>query len=52
MTDTIGRSTATGAAVANTITGLGTNQITVGTALDANNVTYDVWAIKIGQVTP
>ncbi|MBY0497629.1 MAG: VCBS domain-containing protein, partial [Cyanobacteria bacterium] len=51
-TDTTGRHTATGAAVANSITALGTNQITVGTALNANGVTYDVWAIKTGQVTP
>jgi hypothetical protein len=50
--DTTGRNTANGAAVANSITALGSNQITVGTALNMNNVTYDVWAIKTGQVTP
>ena len=51
-TDITGRSTASGNAVANSITALGTNQITVGTALNATGVTYDVWAIRAGTVTP
>jgi hypothetical protein len=37
---------------ANGITALGTNQITVGTALNAIGVTYDVWAITTGTVNP
>jgi hypothetical protein len=51
-TDTTGRNTATGNSVANSITALGANQITVGTALNATGVPYDVWAIKTGKVTP
>ena len=39
-------------AVANSITALGTNQITVGSALNVNGTTYDVWAIKTGLVKP
>ena len=50
--DTTGRGTNNGNAVANGITAMSANQITVGTALNANNVTYDVWAIRTGQVTP
>jgi len=50
--DTTGRVTASGNALANSITALGTDQITVGTALNANGVTYDVWAIRTGTVTP
>jgi hypothetical protein len=48
--DTTGRSTTTGAAVANAITALATDQLTVGTALNATGVTYDVWAIRAGTV--
>jgi hypothetical protein len=51
-TDTAGRNTASGGAVANTITALAANQFTVGTALNANGVTYDVWAITTGYVMP
>jgi len=50
--DTTGRVTASGNALANSIIALGTDQITVGTALNANGVTYDVWAIRTGTVTP
>jgi mRNA-degrading endonuclease toxin of MazEF toxin-antitoxin module len=50
--DTTGRNTATGNALANSITAMSSNQITVGTALNANNVTYDVWAITTGYVPP
>jgi hypothetical protein len=39
-------------AVANSITALGAWQITVGSALNANGVTYDVWAIRTGMVMP
>ena len=52
-TDTTGRNAASGGgAIANTITALAANQFTVGTALNANGVTYDVWAITTGFVTP
>ena len=34
------------------ITGMGVNQITVGAAMNVNGVTYDVWAITTGVVTP
>ena len=50
--DTTGRRTATGSAVANSITAMGANQITVGIALNAAGVTYDVWTITTGMVTP
>ena len=50
--DTTGRSTVTGNAVANSITALGADQITVGIGLNAVNVTYDVWTITTGVVTP
>jgi len=51
-TDTTGRQSSTANAVANSITALGVNQITVGSALNATGVTYDVWAITTGAVTP
>ena len=51
-TDTTGRASSTGSAVANSITALGSNQITVGVALNATGVTYDVWAIRTGFVGP
>jgi hypothetical protein len=38
--------------VANAITALAANQITVGAALNASGVTYDVWAIRTGVVNP
>jgi hypothetical protein len=38
--------------VANSITALGSNQITVGLAPNATGVTYDVWAIRPGLVAP
>lgn len=50
--DTTGRNTTSGAALANSITALGADQITVGSALNATGVTYDVWTIKTGVVTP
>lgn len=50
--DTTGRNTTSASAVANSITAMGTNQITVGTALNAVGVTYDVWAIRTGLVAP
>jgi hypothetical protein len=50
--DTTGRQTWSGNAVANSITALGANQITVGLALNASGVTYDVWAIRTGVVNP
>jgi len=50
--DTTGRTTYAGSAVANSLTALGANQITVGTALNAVGVTYDVWAIATGTVAP
>jgi hypothetical protein len=49
---TTGKTTSGGSAVANSLTGLGANQITVGTALNATGVTYDVWAITTGTVAP
>jgi hypothetical protein len=51
-TDTTGRASSTGNVVANSITAMGSNQITVGTALNATGVTYDVWAIRPGLVAP
>lgn len=50
--DTTGRSTVTGNAVTNSITALAANQITVGIGLNASGVTYDVWTIATGVVTP
>jgi hypothetical protein len=50
--DTTGRNTVTGNALANSIMALGADQITVGLALNATNVTYDVWVIRAGTVTP
>ena len=50
--DSTGRQSYDGYAVANSITALGTNQITVGSALNATGVTYDVWTITTGTVTP
>ena len=51
-TDTTGRQSWSGNAVANSITAVGSNQITVGTALNTIGVTYDVWAIRPGLVLP
>lgn len=42
----------TGHAVANSITAMSANQITVGCALNATGVTYDVWTITTGFVAP
>lgn len=50
--DTTARVTASGYELANSITAIGTDQITVGAPLNANGVTYDVWAIRTGTVTP
>lgn len=50
--DTTGRTTGAGGALANSITALSANQISVGLALNAVGVTYDVWAITTGLVTP
>ena len=50
--DTTGRRTDVASAVANSITAMGANQITVGTAMNAVGVTYDVWAITTGVVNP
>jgi hypothetical protein len=50
--DTAGRNTSTGGAVANSVTALAADQITVGAALNATGVTYDVWAITTGTVAP
>lgn len=50
--DTTGRGTSSGNALANSITALGNDQITVGTALNHINVTYDVWTITAGTATP
>ncbi|MBY0492705.1 MAG: right-handed parallel beta-helix repeat-containing protein [Cyanobacteria bacterium] len=50
--DTTGRRTDTGNAVSNSITALGTDKITVGSALNASNVTYDVWVITTGTINP
>jgi hypothetical protein len=50
--DTTGRRTDTGSALTNSITSLGSNQITVGIGLNAIGVTYDVWAIRPGLVEP
>jgi hypothetical protein len=51
-TDTTGRASSTGNAVANSITAIGSNQITVGLKLNTTGVTYDVWAITTGFVAP
>lgn len=37
---------------ANSITAMGADQLTVGSALNVLNVTYDVWTITTGLVTP
>jgi YD repeat-containing protein len=50
--DSTGRNTSSGSAVANSVTALAADQITVGTALNATGVTYDVWAITTGTVAP
>ncbi|MEO8682346.1 MAG: hypothetical protein ABI665_25080 [Vicinamibacterales bacterium] len=50
--DTTGRKTIDGSALANSLTAMGTNQITIGTALNASGVTYDVWTITTGTVAP
>jgi len=50
--DTTGRATFSGNAVANSLTSMTADQITVGTALNATGVTYDVWAITVGFVPP
>jgi len=50
--DTTGRDTVAGNAAANSITAMSANQITVGSALNATGVTYDVWTITTGLVTP
>jgi hypothetical protein len=50
--DTTGRDTTTCNAVANSITAMAANQITVGSALNAVGVTYDVWTITTGLVPP
>jgi hypothetical protein len=50
--DTTGRLTHSGGSFANSITGMAADQITVGTALNAVGVTYDVWAIRPGTVAP
>jgi hypothetical protein len=46
------RNTTNGATVANSITAMANDQITVGSALNASGVTYDVWAIRTGTVDP
>jgi hypothetical protein len=51
-TDTTGRQSWSGNAVANSITAMGINQITVGSTLNAVGVTYDVWTITTGFVAP
>jgi hypothetical protein len=50
--DTTGRTSHSSAALANSITALGSDQITVGLALNASGVTYDLWTITTGTVTP
>jgi YD repeat-containing protein len=50
--DTKGRVSTGGTEVPNSISAMAANQITVGTALNATGVTYDVWAITTGTVTP
>jgi hypothetical protein len=50
--DSTGRNTSAGSAVATSVTALGADQITVGTALNATGVTYDVWAITTGVIAP
>ena len=50
--DTTGRNTTAGNAVTNSITAMSADQITVGLNLNATNVTYDVWVITTGLVTP
>lgn len=52
VSDTTGRSTVDANPVANSITAMSPNQITVGSALNASGVTYDVWTIRTGLVTP
>ena len=50
--DTTGRDAAIGNPVSNSLTAMTANQITVGSALNAAGVTYDVWAITTGLVAP
>ena len=50
--DSTGRLTTTGGPFANSITAMAADQITVGTALNAVGVSYDVWAIRPGTVAP
>jgi hypothetical protein len=47
---TSGRETVSGNPVPDSITALGADQITVGSALNAVGVTYDVWTIRTGEV--
>jgi hypothetical protein len=50
--DTSARYVQGGSTAANTITAMAADQITVGSSLNATGVTYDVWAITTGVVTP
>ncbi len=50
--DSTGRLTHSGNSAANAILSMGANQVTVGTALNATGVTYDVWVITTGVVPP
>ena len=50
--DTGARYVQGGSTAANTITAMAADQITVGSSLNATGVTYDVWAITTGVVTP
>ena len=50
--DTTGRNTTAANPVTNSITAMAADQITVGLTLNAVGVTYDVWAITTGTVTP
>jgi hypothetical protein len=50
--DSTGRDTYSSNIAPNSITAMSANQIAVGTALNANGVTYDVWTITTGTVTP
>jgi hypothetical protein len=51
-TDATGRITSSGNTMANSITALGANQISVGIALNAVGVTYDVRVITEGMAEP
>jgi hypothetical protein len=48
--DSTGRVTHSGNSAANSILSMGANQVTMGSALNATGVTYDVWAIRPGVV--